>query len=148
MTYAGTVAGLVVGLVAGLAMLYMGPLVQMQMLGRPAPIIALVFRVRRLVPKRQPGTLAILLFVLRSPKRISTFAGIIRLVRNTSGAGDHHGAAGVRGDLDRVATDGEGHRCAALHGNRGELQCQVAVCTGRLASPQQDSNAVNPRTHR
>ncbi len=41
LTYAGTVAGLIVGLVAGLALLYMGPLVQMQMLGRAAPMITL-----------------------------------------------------------------------------------------------------------
>jgi cation/acetate symporter len=41
LTYAGTVAGLAFGLVVGLTLLYMGPLVQMQMLGRPAPMIAL-----------------------------------------------------------------------------------------------------------
>ena len=41
LTYSGAVAGLVVGLVGGLALLYMGPLVQMQMLGRPAPMLNL-----------------------------------------------------------------------------------------------------------
>jgi cation/acetate symporter len=41
LTYAGTVAGLVAGLTAGLLCLYMGPLVQVQMLGRPAAMLNL-----------------------------------------------------------------------------------------------------------
>ena len=41
LTYRGAVAGLVVGLAGGLILLYMGPLVQMQMLGRPAPMLNL-----------------------------------------------------------------------------------------------------------
>ena len=41
LTYAGTVAGLVVGLAAGLLLLWAGPLVQMQMLGNPSPIVNL-----------------------------------------------------------------------------------------------------------
>ena len=41
LTYSGTVAGLLVGLGGGLVLLYLGPLVQMQMLGQTSAIVNL-----------------------------------------------------------------------------------------------------------